>query len=95
MNHTDRKVHTLLLCGPVTGHDIAYALTLKGYTQREVADQIGVSFQLVHDVIYAKNTSYNVASTIAALLSQPLNRLWPDGRYDRAPRDAARKVSAA
>lgn len=86
MHDTDRKVLALLSCGPATGHDIAYALNLKGYSQRQVAAECDVSFQLVHEVIYSKSTSFNVASKIAALLGQPLNRLWPDGRYDRPGR---------
>lgn len=98
MDDTDRKIRALMAFSPVTGHEIAYALTLKGYSQRHVARECGVSYQLVHDVIYSKNTSFNVASRIAAILSQPLNRLWPDGRYDRAggagERSAPRIVAA-
>jgi lambda repressor-like predicted transcriptional regulator len=86
MNSTDRKLTALFAAAPATGHDIAYALSLKGYTQRDVADRCDVAYQTVHEVIFSKGTSYNVASTISALLGVPMNRLWPDGRYSKPPR---------
>lgn len=92
MDHIERKIHTLISSGPVTGTDIAYALSLKGYSQAQVARECGVQPPVVCNVIHGSDTSYNVASYIAALLNQPMNRLWPDGRYSRAPRE--RRVAA-
>lgn len=92
MDHIDTKIQALISAGPVTGDDIAYALALKGYSQARVARECGVKPPVVCTVIHGSDTSYNVASYIAALLNQPMNRLWPDGRYSRAPRE--RRVAA-
>lgn len=99
MNHTDQKLRALFAAGPVTGHEIAYALTLKGYSQTRVAELCGVTRGMVYQVLFRDERSHNVASKIAEILGQPLNRLWADGRYDRPPRaepaERPRRTAAA
>lgn len=61
--------------------DIICALSKAGYTQKQIALELGVHPSLPGAVIHDKATSYNCASYISAITQIPLNKLWPDGRY--------------
>lgn len=63
--------------------DIIAALTKAGHPATEVANDLEVDRSTVSLVIHSKGTSYNVASYISVVTGVPLNKLWPDGRYDK------------
>ncbi len=70
--------------------DIIAALTKAGYSQTGVAEKLGVSQPTVSGVIRGDDTSYDVATFIAAVTDIPMNRMWPDGRYSK-PDNVGRK----
>lgn len=72
---------------PVIPADRIYALALTGTTQAEIAAALGYSKVYVHQVIHDRRHNYDIASKLAELTGVPLNRLWPDGRYARAPKE--------
>ncbi len=63
--------------------DIIAALTKAGYSQTGVAEELGVSQPTVFGVIRGDDTSYDVATFIAAVTNIPLNVMFPDGRYSK------------
>ncbi len=73
--------------------DRLYALALLKITQRDIARQAGVEPATVYQTLYDIITSYNVASTTAAMTGLTLNQLWPCGKYNQAPRQARSKVA--
>lgn len=66
--------------------DINAALIKSGHPPSVVADALKVSPTAVSRVIHGGSKSYNIASYIAVVTNIPLKRLWPDGRYDQAPK---------
>jgi DNA-binding XRE family transcriptional regulator len=88
MNSTTRlqKLH-LLFDGrrQPTPADRAWALAECGVTQRQIAAELDVSKVTVHQVLFDKATSYNIASAIAERTGLTLKRLWPCGKYALSP----------
>lgn len=72
--------------------DILAAMTKADNPPSKVARDLEVSPSAVSQVIHGKANSYDIASYIAAVTNIPLNKLWPDKRYDRAPKE--RRVAA-
>lgn len=78
-----------------TSADIAYALKLRGFSQRAIAKKHGLSPSTVCNVISGSDTSRRVAQYIADLIGLPIEQLWP-GKYDtprqpRKPRNPSRR----
>lgn len=67
-------------------YDIIHALHRAGLSPSKVADALAVPRSVVSEVVRGTSTSYNVASYIASVTSIPLNRLFPDGRYNKPPK---------
>lgn len=73
--------------------DIIAALHKAGHPPSKVADDLEVSRPAVSQVIHSKDRSYNIATHIAAVTHIPLNRLWPDGRYNKGPKVTGKSKS--
>lgn len=65
--------------------EITYRLRRLGFTQSELARELGVSQSVVSNTIRGRVTCHRVATRIADLLGQDLQVLWP-GRYEFKPR---------
>ena len=65
--------------------DINAALIKKGSSCTKIAEELGVAQCSVSMVIHSKDTSYNIATAIAAKTGIPLNKLWPCGKYAQPP----------
>jgi lambda repressor-like predicted transcriptional regulator len=63
--------------------DIHAAMIKAGHPPSNVARKLGITPQTVSLVIRGTTTSHNVASYISCVTYIPLNKLWPDGRYDK------------
>lgn len=74
---TEIKIRALLDTGDLNGNDIAYLLSLKGYSQGALAKELGLALSTVHEVINNRQRSFNVATRIAAILNTTTERLWP------------------
>lgn len=59
-------------------NDIMYALSLHGSSVRSVANELGVTYQSVSDVIHARRKSTNVATKVSAIIGVPVNKIWPN-----------------
>lgn len=70
--------------------EIICSISKAGYTQTKIADLLGMNSSsgrsTVSQVIHGKSNSNNVATLISKITSIPLNKLWPDGRYDSPSR---------
>jgi hypothetical protein len=88
MNSTTRlkKLH-LLFDGrrQPTPSDRLWALAECGITQRQIARELKLSKVTVHQVLFDKATSYNIASAVAEKTGLSLKRLWPCGKYALSP----------
>jgi hypothetical protein len=73
-------------------YDIIHALHRAGLSPSKVADALAVPRSVVSEVVRGTSTSYNVASYIASVTSIPLNRLFPDGRYNKPPKTNSRRA---
>ena len=73
-------------------YDIIHALHRAGLSPSKVADALAVPRSVVSEVVRGTSTSYNVASYIASVTSIPLNRLFPDGRYNKPPKANSRRA---
>lgn len=69
--------------------DIIAALHKAEQPPVRVAERLAVSRSVVSGVIHGTTTSYNVASYISSVTNIHLRRLWPDGRYNKPPRQNA------
>lgn len=58
-----------------------YALRRAQTTQRQVAQQLGISPEAVHHCISGRATSRRVAKHIASITGYSLETLWPCGKY--------------
>ena len=63
--------------------DIIASLIKAGHPPSKVASDLKKDRSTVSLVIHGKGKSYNIASYISAVTNIPLNKLWPDGRYDK------------
>lgn len=66
--------------------DINAALYKAGSSPNQIATQERTQSSFVSRVIRDQASSYRIASAISAATGIPLNRLWPDGRYNTPPR---------
>ena len=66
--------------------DIIAALHKAGRPPAKVAESLEVQPSTVSMVIHGDRTSYNIASYISVVTGIPLNKLWPDGRYTKPPK---------
>ncbi|HFE31890.1 MAG TPA: hypothetical protein ENJ17_01115 [Gammaproteobacteria bacterium] len=74
-------------------YDIIAALQKAGYSQTRLAEQMGVYKTAINNVIHGRGTSHDIATTIATITKIPMNRMWPDGRYNKPPRPLRRKAA--
>lgn len=65
--------------------EITYRLRRLGFTQSDVAREMGVSQSVVCSTIRGRVTCHRVASRIAEILAHDVQALWP-GRYEFKPR---------
>lgn len=65
--------------------DINAALYKAGSSPSQIAAHEQTQASFVSRVIRGSDSSYRIATQIAAVTGIPMNRLWPDGRYDRPP----------
>lgn len=72
--------------------DINAALYKAGSSPGEIANEEETQPSFIARVIRGQASSYRIATAIAAKTGIPMNRLWPDGRYDRPPVHAARRA---
>ena len=63
--------------------DIIAALNKAGYSQTRIAAHLRIAQPTVGNVIRGIDTSYDVATFISSVTNIPMNRMWPDGRYDK------------
>jgi len=73
--------------------DIIASMQKAGHPPSKVADDRNVTRSAVSQVIRGSASSYDIATHISAVTCIPLNRLWPDGRYQQPQRE--RKAKAA
>jgi len=92
MKHSTRAKLLKIFDGktPVTGADRAWALSMVGSSQAQIAEALGISGPPVNQVIHDRIASYNIASKIAEVTGLSLNRLWPCGKYAVPPAERKR-----
>lgn len=56
---------------------IKAGLILKGITQRQIAQRLGVSDAAVSQVIYGVEKNRRIREAIAEALEQPIEQVWP------------------
>lgn len=56
---------------------IKAGLILKGITQRQIAQRLGVSDAAVSQVIYGVEKNRRIREAIAEALEQPVEQVWP------------------
>lgn len=80
MNQTAEttKIRAILDAGQINGHDIAYMLSLRGYSQRGLATELGLVPTTVSNVIANREKSFHVAAAVAEILNTSIERLWPN-----------------
>ncbi len=67
----------------MNAHEVIYKLKLVGKTQRSIAIELGVSHATVNNTLHGRTKSLYVATAIAAMLGQPLSRVFPDAYPDQ------------
>lgn len=78
---TQTKIERLFASSHVTRQDRLYALHLKGWSQRQLADDLGLTKATVSVVMSGKATSQRVVMRLSEITGVPVNTLYPDGRY--------------
>lgn len=73
--------------------DINAALYKAGSSPTQVARDLGVKPATVSIVIRRKESSYNIASYLSVVTGIPLNRLFPDGRYNEPPKSKRQRAA--
>ena len=73
---------------PVNAELIKAGIRMRATTCVAIALKLGVSKNLVSNVIHGRVTSRRVASAIAATLEKPIEQIWP-GRYETKRRARA------
>ena len=62
--------------------DIHCALIKAGKPAVQIGRDLGLGRASVSSVIRGTGTSYRIACAISEATNIPLNKLWPDGRYN-------------
>lgn len=60
----------------LTGDRIISLLRKKGYTQRRIAQEFGVSHPAIHYVIYGKSKSRRIQERIAEIIGRPMDQVF-------------------
>lgn len=92
MKDSTRDKLKLIFSGKaVTPTDRIWALSVAGFTQKDIADMLGIKLPSVNAVIHDIDKSINVATKVAEVTGLSLKCLWPCGRYDVALKDRTQK----
>lgn len=67
----------------------AVAVKLAGYTQQQLAEELGITQSSYGAALRGVRTSARCASHLSTKLNIPINTLFPDGRYDHVEREVA------
>lgn len=83
MNHStiQTKIERLFASPQITRQDRVYALLSSGYSQRQMADELGVTKAAVCQTLSGTMTSKHIAQRLSEITGVPLHQLYPDGRY--------------
>jgi lambda repressor-like predicted transcriptional regulator len=73
--------------------DIKAELRKLGFKQRDVSRLLGLSDEIVHNVIQGRTTSFRCAKLIAELIDRDIDEIWP-GRYSRRLRQHQAALAA-
>ena len=83
MNHTttQTKIERVFTSPLITRQDRVYALLSSGYSQRQLADDLGVTKAAVCQTLSGVMTSERIAKRLSDITGVPLHQRYPDGRY--------------
>ncbi|PLC48315.1 DNA-binding protein [Pollutimonas subterranea] len=73
--------------------DLIYRLKRAGYSQVRLAQELGVKRAVVNDVVHGRGASQRVATHIATVIGEEVERIWP-GRYSRHKAQGGRNPHA-